>query len=245
MRLIAHRGRAGSDPENAIESMIRLPPWADGAEVDVQMSSDGVLVAMHDDTVDRTADGSGRVDELTAGELGALQLAPGVHVPRVEQYLASFRGTRLPELFIDVKHPEVQLIDEVVRLVAAAELSTRCVILARRAEQLYRARQLDATLTLGALGVTATMAADRLPELAGLDVDWVFLAPGDAAYGRHRHVIPLLREAGLRVGGSIIAAPEVLDQLVADGADIVITDRVADLQSWPWRSSSHRGRRWG
>lgn len=68
--LIAHRGASGYAPEHtfaAYDKAIELN--GDYLEIDLQQTSDGVLVAMHDETVDRTTDGSGRVNEFTFEEL--------------------------------------------------------------------------------------------------------------------------------------------------------------------------------
>jgi len=68
--IIAHRGAAGSAPENtmaAFEEAERL--GSDFIEFDVQMSKDGELVVIHDDTVDRTTEFTGSVDDYSLGEL--------------------------------------------------------------------------------------------------------------------------------------------------------------------------------
>ena len=58
---IGHRGASGHAPEHTIPSYdLALRLGADYIEQDLQMTSDGVLVALHDDTLDRTAGGSGR-----------------------------------------------------------------------------------------------------------------------------------------------------------------------------------------
>ena len=54
---IGHRGASGYAPEHTIPAYdLALEQGADYIEIDLQMTSDGVLVAMHDDTLDRTAD---------------------------------------------------------------------------------------------------------------------------------------------------------------------------------------------
>jgi glycerophosphoryl diester phosphodiesterase len=71
-RLVAHRG-GWLAPENTLASM-RMA-HAHGfrmVEIDVRLSGDGTLVLMHDDTVDRTTNGTGRVGGMTWGELARL-----------------------------------------------------------------------------------------------------------------------------------------------------------------------------
>jgi len=72
-RVFAHRGGAALGPENTIAAFDRgLASGADGLELDVRLSADGVVVVCHDDTVDRTTDTSGAVSARTASELGRM-----------------------------------------------------------------------------------------------------------------------------------------------------------------------------
>ncbi len=68
--VIAHRGGAGLWPENtlfALQEAARL--GADLSEIDIHMTRDGVLVAIHDESVDRTTNAKGLVREFTLAEL--------------------------------------------------------------------------------------------------------------------------------------------------------------------------------
>ncbi|WP_139991854.1 glycerophosphodiester phosphodiesterase [Paenibacillus paridis] len=76
--VIAHRGASGNEPENtmaAFEEAERL--GSDYIEFDVQLSKDGELVVIHDDTVDRTTEHTGPVDEYTLGELEEMDAPAG------------------------------------------------------------------------------------------------------------------------------------------------------------------------
>jgi glycerophosphoryl diester phosphodiesterase len=69
-RVFAHRGGCALGPENTIVAFDRgLAEGADGLELDVRLSADGVVVVCHDDTIDRTTDVSGPVSARTAAEL--------------------------------------------------------------------------------------------------------------------------------------------------------------------------------
>jgi glycerophosphoryl diester phosphodiesterase len=69
-RVFAHRGGCALGPENTIAAFdLGLAAGADGLEMDVHLSSDGVVVVCHDDTLDRTTDSSGSVAARTAAEL--------------------------------------------------------------------------------------------------------------------------------------------------------------------------------
>ncbi len=87
----AHRGGAGLAPENTLEAFSSaLQTWgADVIETDVHLSRDGVLVVIHDDTVDRTTEGTGRVADLTWEALRRLDAGHGFTDPEGRP---SFRG---------------------------------------------------------------------------------------------------------------------------------------------------------
>lgn len=71
--IIAHRGSKGTRPENtlaAFREAVRV--GTDGIELDVHLSKDGHLMVIHDETVDRTTNGHGEVQNLTLAELKVL-----------------------------------------------------------------------------------------------------------------------------------------------------------------------------
>jgi glycerophosphoryl diester phosphodiesterase len=75
----AHRAQWRAAPENSVPAV--LAAFEDGAEIvelDVRLTADGVPVLMHDTTVDRTTDGTGRVDSLTLAQIERLRLREGL-----------------------------------------------------------------------------------------------------------------------------------------------------------------------
>lgn len=73
---IAHQGGEREAPSNTLYALrTAVDKGADMLEIDVHAAADGELVVVHDDTVDRTTDGSGRVDDLTVEELKELDAA--------------------------------------------------------------------------------------------------------------------------------------------------------------------------
>jgi glycerophosphoryl diester phosphodiesterase len=87
---IAHRGFAGHYPENTLPAVRGAAGDADWIEIDVRRCGSGELVVIHDATVDRVSEASGRVDRLTAGELAALDvLGSGAGVPTLAATLAA------------------------------------------------------------------------------------------------------------------------------------------------------------
>ena len=84
--IIGHRGASADAPENTLAAFVlALEQNADGIEFDVQLCADGVPVIMHDDTVDRTCDGIGRVSDLTLAELRMLTIENEYNVPTLDE----------------------------------------------------------------------------------------------------------------------------------------------------------------
>lgn len=80
--IIGHRGASADAPENSLQAFaLAMLQGADGIELDVQLSADGLPIILHDDTVDRTTNGSGPVAALSAAELRRLDLGNGEGVP--------------------------------------------------------------------------------------------------------------------------------------------------------------------
>jgi glycerophosphoryl diester phosphodiesterase len=70
---IAHRGASGTFPENTLSAFrAAIAAGAAMCELDVQLTRDGAVIVIHDDTVDRTTDGTGQVAELTLEEIKRL-----------------------------------------------------------------------------------------------------------------------------------------------------------------------------
>lgn len=90
-KIYAHRGASAHAPENTMAAFhLALEQHADGFELDVMLSQDGELVVIHDDTVDRTTNGTGRVKDMTLKELRALDAGDGEKIPTLAEVFEIF-----------------------------------------------------------------------------------------------------------------------------------------------------------
>ena len=116
-RVIGHRGAAGAAPENTLAAFERAV--ADGAEIvelDVHATSDGEIVIIHDDTVERTTDGRGAVKDLSLAEIQKLD-AGYRFVDRQGQYSFRGRGVGVPTLdALFARLPEIKAIVEIKQI---------------------------------------------------------------------------------------------------------------------------------
>lgn len=126
--LVAHRGGAKLAPENTLVAFrSAVEEWgADMLELDVRLSKDGEVMVIHDATVDRTTDGSGRVADFTREELQTLDAGyafadvagehsfrgRGVTIPTLEDLLDA-----CPTVWLNVEAKEAQVARPLVELV--------------------------------------------------------------------------------------------------------------------------------
>ncbi|RLE74539.1 MAG: glycerophosphodiester phosphodiesterase [Thermoprotei archaeon] len=112
--IVGHRGAKGLEPENTILSIRKaLEIGVDAVEVDVRASKDGYPVIIHDDTVDRTTNGSGLVADMTLDELRKLDAGKGEKIPLFEEVLREVHGKAV--LFVEFKVADA--IDAVLKIV--------------------------------------------------------------------------------------------------------------------------------
>jgi glycerophosphoryl diester phosphodiesterase len=152
-RVVAYRGGASERPENTLPAFEHAASLASSVviELDVRRTRDGVLVAMHDDDVSRTTDGTGKVSELAYDTLRRFDAGYrfekggqnpyrgcGIGVPTVNEVLA-----RLPNqlLVLDVhgEHPNVA--HELARLVEQHGAASCVVVASELAAVVHRTRR--------------------------------------------------------------------------------------------------------
>ncbi|MDQ3700557.1 MAG: glycerophosphodiester phosphodiesterase [Chloroflexota bacterium] len=220
LTVIGHRGAAGHAPENTVAAFDRgIALGADGVETDVRATRDGVLVLLHDATVDRTTDGSGAVADLTWAEVAALdagaRFAGGQHafgvqrIPRLDTFLDHYGGRTTFRLEIKARGVE----GAAVRMVRARGVMDTAVftsfqpeaikavrLTAPEAQTAYLsgAQQFDDAMIETALAVGANEVAPRA-EL---------VEPG---------MVARAQLAGLRVWAWGVKSQDVLRHAVAGG----------------------------
>ncbi|HJP28993.1 MAG TPA: glycerophosphodiester phosphodiesterase family protein [Candidatus Latescibacteria bacterium] len=235
LAVVAHRGASGTHPENtavAFAEAVRL--GVESIELDVHRSADGGLLLIHDGTVDRTSDGSGRVAGLTTAEILALDAG--------SWFDATFSGERflvfeealdlIPDavrLNVHVKaydHDRQLVAPEVVDVLAAAGRLDNAFMAADEAT-LVCARQREPSLEVCNLSVTPADDYVARSERIGCRI----LQPGhgmttkalvDDAHARGMEVNPffadeteeMLRLIGCGVDGILTNLPERLQQLL-------------------------------
>jgi glycerophosphoryl diester phosphodiesterase len=208
---VAHRGYSAATPENTLTAERRaFEVGADMVELDVQMSSDGHVVVIHDDTVGRTTDSptDDRVEDLTLSELKALDAG------YPDRFGSAFAGERIPtleEVFEEAKGRGPLLLDQKSSLLFGAEIAAALAATAFPLDQLWvtvwnEAQVADVQLHLPSARILWTQGApsiwedtmdEFLDQMEALGVDgisvvfenYTFSAPGLAAATQARGLL--------------------------------------------------------
>ncbi len=167
---VAHRGASGYAPEHTLAAYeLGEQMKGDFIEVDLQMTEDGVLIAMHDERVDRTTDGSGFVKDMTLDEIKQLDAGSwfneaypdkaqpeyaGLTVPTLEEIIGEFG--RESRYYIETKAPNVypEMQEELLRvlykhkLIGSNEASSKVLVQSFSADSLLEMHELDPEVPL-------------------------------------------------------------------------------------------------
>lgn len=218
----AHRGASAEAPENTLAAFAAAEAaGADGIELDVHLSRDGVPVVIHDDTVDRTTSGRGAVVRLSLSELRRLDAGSwfanrfaGEPVPTLEEVLHWAEG-RL-RLNLEVKeYAAGQAILELLPRYPHA----RILVSSFDHKLLAALRRVDPELPLGFLVETVFWrSALRRAVAAGAES----LNPRSDLVSRP--MVTACRRHGLAVYPWTVDAPERIAGLVRQGVDGVFTN---------------------
>ena len=154
--VFAHRSGRGLYPENTILAFEKAREMGvDVLEIDVHPTKDGRIVVIHDDTVDRTTNGKGRVMELTYKEIEELDAAynfskdngktfpfrgKGIKIPLLSEVLEKFNNMRIS---IEIKETDGNTEEKVLELVKKYGMEDKVIIASEDYEILKRVRELD------------------------------------------------------------------------------------------------------
>jgi glycerophosphoryl diester phosphodiesterase len=223
--LIAHRGAPRERPENTLPSFLRaLELGADGIELDVHRSSDGVLVVHHDE-VPRAIAPSGRlagrrIDTLTFDELQGFAVGGSALIPTLAEVLAVVKGRA--QLFIELKGVGAE--EGVVNAIRSSVAPERCAVHSFDHEAVRRAHEMAPEIRCGILFDRAPVnVAASMRECGALDV-WPQWALVDAA------LVDAVHTAGGRVIPWTVNRAEAGRALAALGVDAICTDVLPEIR---------------
>lgn len=216
---VAHRGASGHAPEHTLAAYeLGEQMKGDYIEVDLQMTKDGHLIAMHDETVDRTTNGTGLVKEKTLEEIKELDAGSwfnekypeyakeeyeGLQVPTLEEVFETFgRGadyyieTKSPDVYPGMEEKLLELLEE-YKLTGVNGRSSHVIIQSFSQESLLKMHELNPNIPLVQLKSYRTPASITDEEIEEIKEYAVGVGPNfkqiDQAY------VEKVRENGLQI----------------------------------------------
>nr|BFE28785.1 hypothetical protein GCM10010200_010360 [Actinomadura rugatobispora] len=172
LTLVNHRGLSPGFPENTLAAFRNsIAMGVDAIEIDLRLTKDGQIVILHDDTVDRTTDGTGRIGDLTLAQVKALDAGghageefAGERVPTYTETLEAVKGSGV-RLLLDIK--DASRVPEIVRITQEHGMASQVIVGPRTVQALGEFKRLDPGLTT--LGFIATAADAGAFIDAGVD----------------------------------------------------------------------------
>jgi len=228
--IFAHRGSSAYAPENTLAAFeLALDQGADAIELDVKLSVDGHVVVMHDDTVDRTTDGTGRVKSMSLKELMSLDAGskfPPNFKPQKIPTLADVFQAVGGKIFINVEltnymSPHDDLPDRVISLVRKHNLESKVMLSSFNIMALIMARNLLPMIPLAFLayhGEAEATIHSRLIRFGPL------MALHPAFSDVTNQLLQRAHGAKSRVHTYTVDKPEIMQQLITQGVDGIFTN---------------------
>lgn len=221
-------GHRGSDlgVENTLEAVEgAIQSGADFVELDIQLSGDGIPVAMHDDNLTRLANHNAAVNELTAEELAQYPLSQydttGV-IPTLEELLQK-TGSQI-RMLIEFKagsdEDKKPLVDAVLDLIEKYDYEERCIVMSLDYDMVQMARAKNPELKVGycMFGNLGEVTAE---DLWSLNVDFVVIEENMV----HKQFVTACRQAWLPVYVWTVDDADSMEQYLDMGVSGLISDK--------------------
>ena len=235
--IVAHRGLLRHSPENTLANFRACLELRLGFEFDVSRTKDGHLVCIHDNTVDRTTNGKGQVENLTLDEIRKLDVGSwfdanfaGEKVPTIDEVLSLVAEYRQHNVLIAVDLKAADVGQDVVKLAEKHGVLHRLLFIGRTIVEPDLRKQIKAASPKAHTAAVANNSDEFPAALAAPHADWVyvrFLPTKDQIDAVHRAGKRAFI-AGPTVAGSL---PTNWKQAASVGIDGILTDYPLVLRS--------------
>lgn len=243
----AHRGDSARAPENTLESFrLAVESGAEGLELDVHMTRDGRIVAIHDDTLERTTDGTGYVRNKTIAEIERIDAGyrfagdgsypyrgEGLRVPTLDEVFREFPGLAVN---VEIKEDQPGVQEAVLRVIRKAKAEERTLVASQHHTVIQRFREISGDeISTSASGreirAFFLLSSLRLETLSQPAYDALQVP---VSYRGVEVVSTEFVEAAHRLGVRVdvwtVDDPGEMQLLLDKGVDVIMTNRPATLQ---------------
>jgi glycerophosphoryl diester phosphodiesterase len=240
---MGHRGGAGLWPENSMHGFVHaVEMGVDVLEIDLHSTADGVLVIIHDDTVDRTTNGTGRVNSMTLAQLKGLDAGyrwtadggasfpfrgRGLLVPTLQEAFEAFPQMRFN---IDIKQEQPSLVKTFCRMIREHHMESKVMVASFKPGALdeFRRECKEVATSASPADVRALLARSSVGERVGAQVSVArAIQVPEYAGGRQvltRELVQEAHERHLEVHAWTINDEASMRRMLELGVDGIITD---------------------
>ena len=216
-RIVSHRG-CFFTPENTVIAIQQLPYKLYAVETDYRKTSDGEFVIIHDDTVNRTTDGTGSVGSLTFNQARQLDAGSwfdpryeGEKLPTIGEYITACRRKGVRYIFLQPygmsnSSDALKSINEVKAVGGVSNV----VFMANNIAQARLIREVDDEVIIGLFGNNTGNIGTNLRQAIGYNVSLMLSSPGDASFTSNKVIYPLIKDAGIIPGTSTLNNAELM-----------------------------------
>lgn len=228
--VIAHRGFSGAAPENTLAAFQKaIDAGSDMIELDIQLSKDGKIVVIHDETLERATNGQGSVVDRTLPELKKIDAGSkfradfsGERIPTLQEVLDLAKGRAL--LDIEIKNPDhgqypiTELADKALKEVKKAGMIDRVIFSSFNPASLEYVEKNEPRAWASFL---YHRPWNSLTEITGGRVYGVLNLRN---IHLTREKVERIRKEGIKLNVYTVNKEEELDQFVSWGVDGIITN---------------------
>jgi glycerophosphoryl diester phosphodiesterase len=228
-RVIAHRGFSGHAPENTLVAIRQaIEVGADMVEIDVTVTSDGHVILLHDETLDRTTDGQGLPTEKTLDEIRRLDAGSwfgpdyaGEKIPTLSEALETVKDRILINIEIKSEAVEHEVVPKVAALIVEHGMLDRVVVSSFSPEALRLMKITDPAVITATL-FNKELHTDRDP----LEIIMEVGSHGFNISGKRltAEMVERCHKHGIPVAVYTVNEPSEMRRLMELGVDAVFTD---------------------
>ncbi|SES01622.1 glycerophosphodiester phosphodiesterase [Psychrobacillus sp. OK032] len=236
MKIYAHRGCSGTFPENTIaafKAAARLP--IHGVEFDVHMTKDGELVVIHDESINRTSNGSGFIKDMTLKEIQNYDFGiwfsnnfKGEKVPTLREVLYVFKDTH-HHINIELKSdvfPYVGMEQKVLEMLKQYRLEDRVVISSFNHEMIQNVKKQAPHIETAILFMEVMVAPHEYAQIVGADALHAFFPTALRKMGKE------VIASGKQLRVFTVNEETYADMLHAVGVHAIFTDYPQEMYNY-------------
>lgn len=226
-QVTAHRGASRAAPENTLYAFEEaLASGADYIELDVQLTADEQLVVFHDEKLDRTTDGKGKLSDYTYDEL--MKLSAGswfgkdgefddAKIPLLSEVLELVDDGILLNIEIKDHGDTIRTVEKTVEIIEEYDFEDSCYITSFSYAAVKKVKQLDPDIKTGLIAnVATTTAFTQLKYIDALSMNHLLV---------NATVVNDVHQSGKRIFVWTVDNKSEMKNLMALGVDNIITNR--------------------